>query len=102
MTTPLLCQYSDIFGTPNQGVHSSRFLGMAAVDLFGTLAIALIISYLTAINPLTTFAILMILATALHALFCVDTAIIKTIKNTFLAQSYDNSRTLANPISSTS
>ena len=39
-----LCKYSNIFGTPKQGVHKSRFFGFATVDLFGTLFISYLIS----------------------------------------------------------
>lgn len=79
------CKYKDIFGKPNEGVHSSRFLGMAVVDLAATAGIAAII---TAAIPsgrksvgsflsifITTLFILMIFAILVHKIFCVDTAL---------------------------
>ena len=34
-----LCKYKDIFGKPNEGVHSTRIFGLAFWDLFGMIII---------------------------------------------------------------
>jgi hypothetical protein len=74
-----LCKYRGVFGMPRDGVHSTRFIGMAAVDLVATLGIALGISMWTRANMLAVFAGLMALAIVIHRLFCVNTAINKLI-----------------------
>ena len=80
-------KYSDVFGKPNEGAHKERFLGIASIDLFGTILISAIISALlylwTKKNAmeifLGTFVILMLLAIISHRLFCVNTTINKLI-----------------------
>jgi hypothetical protein len=85
----LFKEYKDIFGKPGEGFHEDRLLGMARNDLLGTLAIAIIFAFFvkpcdqfikTSVNA---FLILMVIATILHALFGVDTAIILFIKSFF-------------------
>ena len=80
-------KYSEIFGKPNEGAHSDRLLGMARVDLLGTVGIAGIISgiisYYLEKNFLKIFAILFLILILLgiifHRLFCVNTTINKLI-----------------------
>ena len=80
-------KYSDIFGKPNEGVHKERFLGIASIDLFGTILISVIISVflylLTKKNAMGifsgTFVILILLGIVFHRLFCVNTTINKLI-----------------------
>ena len=74
-----LCKYKDIFGQPNKGVHSYRFLNIAIVDLIGTILISLLISRLIEKNIYVVFCILMLIGFILHVLFCVDTALVKMI-----------------------
>jgi hypothetical protein len=69
-----VCRYRDIFGKPNEGVHSVRFLGMAAVDLAGTLAIAWALST-SRKSFLVVSAALLVLSVLVHRLFCVDTVL---------------------------
>jgi hypothetical protein len=40
-----LKQYKDIFGKPNEGVHSYRLFDVAIVDLLLTILLAFLISY---------------------------------------------------------
>lgn len=75
-----LCKYRDIFGKPNEGVHSMRFLGLAFVDLFLTFVLAVIISYKYEYNIIFVFVFLMVLSIVIHKLFCVDTALLKKLK----------------------
>lgn len=71
----MLCQYRDIFGKPNQGVHQYRFMNIAIVDLLLTVAIAIFIGYLIHKNWLLILLILLLLAIFIHRLFCVNTAL---------------------------
>lgn len=64
----------NIFGRPNEGVHSYRFMGIAIVDLLLTLVLCVIL-YLTTGMPLSiSLTILLILAFILHYLFRVQTS----------------------------
>ncbi len=81
-----LCAYSDIFGKPNQGVHSYRIFNIAIVDVVGTIAIAyLIYIYLKKKYPHKKISynqiliILFILGIIMHRLFCVRTTIDKLL-----------------------
>lgn len=75
-----LCKYRDIFGRPNEGVHSMRFMGLAFVDLYLTLVLAGIISYKYEYNVIFVFMFLMLLSIVIHKLFCVDTALLRKLK----------------------
>jgi len=68
-------QFSDIFGKPNEGVHSYRIFNIAIVDVIATLLGALIINYIFKINYFIVLVILFILGIVLHRLFCVNTTI---------------------------
>lgn len=78
-----LCEYKDIFGKPNEGVHSYRVFGVASVDLVLTILVAFVIKYFV---PSWSFILiiisLFILAIMVHKLFCVETALNKFIFGT--------------------
>lgn len=86
MTCPF-AKYSDIFGKPNEGVHSTRLLDIAIVDLLATIGgsviISGIISFIIKENLskifIIIFFILLLLGIIFHRLFCVDTTINKLI-----------------------
>ena len=46
--------YADIFGKPNEGIHSTRIGGYAFVDILGTLIIAVLLSYYCNLNIFNT------------------------------------------------
>lgn len=82
----MLCQYKDIFGKPNEGVHSIRMPffhfssdirthSLALVDVLGTLGLAYLLTLYIDIHIIIAFIILMILSIFIHKLFCVDTAL---------------------------
>ncbi len=73
------CPLRDIFGRPGEGVHSTRFLGMAAVDLFGTIAVAGAIAYFAKINFWLTLLVALVLGEILHFLFGAQTAFLTAI-----------------------
>jgi len=72
-------QFSDIFGRPNEGVHSYRLFNIAIVDVVSTIIGAMIISYVFNINFILILILLFLLGIVLHRLFCVNTTINKLI-----------------------
>ena len=68
-------QFADIFGKPNEGVHSYRIFNIAIVDVIATIGGALLISFLFKINFFLVLVVLFLLGIVLHRLFCVDTTI---------------------------
>ncbi len=64
----------DIFGRPNEGVHKSRFGGVAFIDLLFTFIGAYILYFFTDIPFSITLTVLMLLSFLLHYLFGVKTA----------------------------
>jgi len=76
-----LCQYKDIFGKVDEGVHKYKIFGISVVDTLATLLVSVIISILFKFNFLLVFIILFLIGEYLHCIFCVDTAVIKFTKN---------------------
>jgi hypothetical protein len=75
----MLCKYKDILGIPNEGVHKYRIFDIAINDVFLTIIVSLIISYIFNINFLLTLIILFLLGIILHRIFCVKTTIDKLL-----------------------
>lgn len=73
------CQYKDIFGKPNEGIHSYRFAGMAAVDLVMTVIGSYIAAEYFEYSFLIMFLIFMSVGIFLHYTFCVETTLTKKI-----------------------
>ena len=69
-----LCKYKDIFGVPGKGIHSTRFMGVAAFDYFGTILLSILFSYFTKIPLVISTIFMFLLGVLLHWLFCVPTA----------------------------
>lgn len=74
------CPFKDIFGKPGEGVHSYRIFGMAAVDWITTILGAMLLAWKTETNFFIVFAGLVVLGEVLHWYFCVDTAVMKKLK----------------------
>jgi hypothetical protein len=70
-----LCKYKDIFGKPNEGVHSYRVAGIAIVDFTLTVFAAIIISRVFQIQFWITLVVLLLTGIIMHRMFCVRTAI---------------------------
>ena len=66
-------KYKYIFGKPNEGVHSHRFLDTAIVDYLLTILGAMIITYLSGIPLVLTTIVIFVLGIVLHILFGVPT-----------------------------
>ena len=71
--------FSEIFGIPNEGVHSYRFMNLAIVDVLSTIIGAFIIARIFNWNFFLTLLVIFILGIILHRLFCVNTTINKFI-----------------------
>ena len=71
----MLCRYKDILGSPGNGVHSYRFLGIAIVDVILTILLAYTIRYFTQMHILLVLLVLSATGIALHWLFCVETVV---------------------------
>ena len=74
----LFCQYKDIFGKPNEGVHSYRLFNIAIVDLGMTLIGGYLMHtfYFNKYMSLFEFILLLLLfGVFVHKLFCVKTTI---------------------------
>lgn len=67
------CEYKDIFGKENEGVHSYKIGGIAMFDFIGTFVLAFIFSKLFNASYFLVLIILFILSIYLHYLFCVET-----------------------------
>jgi len=77
----MLCQYKDILGEPNTGLHSYRIFDIAIIDVLLNVIIALLIHhYFFSKKPLYYVLIGVFLAGIVaHRLFCVRTTIDKLI-----------------------
>jgi hypothetical protein len=73
------CTYANILGTPGEGVHAVRFMGLALYDLIGTLLFAILTSYWMKIHVVYSFLGWLVLAEVLHYLFGVQTALLRNI-----------------------
>ena len=70
-------KYSNIFGVPNTGVHSYRFLGTAVVDYILTILLALLLTWITDIPLVLTTILSFIIGIVFHILFGVKTNTLK-------------------------
>ena len=75
----MLCRYKNVFGMPNQGVHSYRLFGFAVVDVSATILAAVVLSYYTQWNLGLTVLGMFLLGIVAHKLFCVETTLNKLL-----------------------
>ena len=73
------CPYANSLGIPGQGVHATRFMGLALYDLLGTLGLAILTYFVLKINIVYSFLGWFLLAEILHYAFGVDTAFLRLI-----------------------
>jgi hypothetical protein len=71
----MLCQYKDILGKPNQGIHRHRMFGIAIVDVILTILGARVLSKIFNVKFIHVLIFLFLLGILLHWLFCVDTTV---------------------------
>lgn len=79
----LFCQYKNILGKPNEGIHSYRIFNIAIVDVLMTILGAYLISYFFTISFIKTLISLFILGILSHYLFCVETTVNKLLGELF-------------------
>jgi hypothetical protein len=73
------CPYANLLGTPGQGVHAQRFLGLALNDTIATLVAALLTKWFFNIPLLYSILAWFIGGEILHYALGVDTAFLKMI-----------------------
>lgn len=75
----MLCQYRNIFGEPDKGLHKYRICGYAAVDIFLTLLGSYLLwkyYFKTGYKDLILITLgMFLLGILLHRLFCVNTTL---------------------------
>ena len=74
-----LCEYKNIFGKPNEGIHSYRIMNIAIFDLIITIIISYMLSYFTNIDFIKILLLLCIIGILFHHIFCVKTTIDKLL-----------------------
>lgn len=77
MSICIFNNYSEIFGAIGKGAHKHRFLDTAIVDYVLTIVVACLTSYYSKIPLVLTTIMWFVIAIILHALFGVETNVIK-------------------------
>jgi hypothetical protein len=75
----MLCQYKDIFGKPNKGIHRYRIFNITIVDVLLTILLALFISYIFKFNFWIILLIIFLIGIIIHRMFCVRTTLDKIL-----------------------
>ena len=75
-----LCQYKNILGKPNEGVHRFRIFDMAIFDIILTILLGLLLAKMLKINTLSGIVIAFGLGIIFHKIFCVETTLNKMLK----------------------
>ena len=75
----MLCEYKDLFGKPNEGIHKLRdpIFGVGVWDVIITILGGVLISYFTKYSLVIVLICLFIVGIIVHRLFCVRSAIDK-------------------------
>jgi hypothetical protein len=73
------CPYANILGTPGEGVHAQRFLGLALNDTIATLVVALLTTWFFNVPLLYSILGWFVAGEVLHYAFGVNTAFLKMI-----------------------
>jgi len=69
------CDYKDVFGKPNTGVHSYRLFNIAIVDVVMTIIVGIILSKIFHVNVYVLTFCLFLAGIILHRVFCVKTTV---------------------------
>ena len=72
-----LCQYKDIFGQPNTGIHSIRRFNIAMVDLLATVLLGVFIknTFQVKLDTIYIVLLLVLISIPIHMFFCVNTTL---------------------------
>lgn len=73
------CPYAYIFGIPEKGFHSYRFMGLAVGDTVGTIFLAFCTSYVTNTSIVLNLIIWFVAGEVLHWVFGTPTAFLRMI-----------------------
>ena len=73
------CEYKDILGKPNEGIHKYRFMGVAIMDVIFTIFGGIILSKMLGKDVYKITIGLFIIGIMMHRIFCVRTTIDKII-----------------------
>jgi hypothetical protein len=74
-----LCKYKNLFGIPGEGIHAFKIFGISVWDTLITIACALIIAWVGGWSYWKTIICVFLLGIVVHRLFCVKTAVDKTL-----------------------
>jgi hypothetical protein len=77
----MFCNYKDILGKSNEGVHSIRIFNLAIIDVLFTVIAAYLISIYFSVSFFITLFLLFLLGIIFHHIFCVKTTIDKLLFN---------------------
>ena len=72
------CIYKDSLGIPGQGFHT-HILGVAILDVIGTILIAELLAYIFNWNIYLTMIAVFLTGIVLHRIFCVRTTLDKIL-----------------------
>lgn len=76
----MFCEYKNIFGKVNQGIHSYRLFNVAILDVIFTILFGLILYIIfPQLNIYYILIFLFLLGIFAHRLFCVQTTIDKSL-----------------------
>jgi len=73
------CPYANSLGVPGQGVHATRFMGLALYDLLGTVGLAILTYVVLGVNIVYAFVGWFVLAEILHYAFGTQTAFLRMV-----------------------
>lgn len=73
------CEYKNLLGAPNTGVHSYRIFNIAIVDLVLTILAAGMISWFWKFSFLISVFMLIVFGVIVHYVLCVPTALNKSL-----------------------
>lgn len=75
------CKYKDVFGKPNEGVRKFRIFNLSVVDVVPTILLGLAIGVYFKMPKSKGIAIAFAASVVFHAVFCVETTLVKMLFN---------------------
>lgn len=75
----MFCQYKNIFGEPNKGIHAIRVADFAVVDILLTILASIFIKWIFKVSLIYSLIALFLLSIVMHRLFCVRTKVDRLI-----------------------
>ena len=70
------CPYANSLGIPKQGVHASRFMGLALNDIIATIVVAILTTFIFKISLINSLLIWFIGGEILHYVFGTQTEVL--------------------------